>query len=241
MTLQNFERLELDNVVGFVNCPEMNESHHARHSLAQIASFTRTSDEKPFVVVNTHIFWNPTVTDVKLFQIYFLTHQVARFQSDFLLAANAPTFLGGDLNSTPASAIYALLKTKSVSPDHSDYVSFLLPRYPKFLEENSGFHIPQCWTSVVEGYFTNYVEHFRAQIDYILYNCGEKDVVTVVDSCVLHPGDEVGEPEAYKRISAEDFDVVGCDAKTLPTARYPLLPSSRWPSDHLAVKAIFRF
>jgi hypothetical protein len=67
------------------------------------------------------------------------------------------------------------------------------------------------------------VEHFRACIDYCLFRgCA------LVEQRVLGCQTE----EEYVICEKEDFEA-NPDVKA--TAKYPLLPSRTWPSDHLAL------
>lgn len=67
------------------------------------------NDPYNFLVVTTHLFWNPKFEDVKIQQVNFLTYRISQFWTD-----TSRLILCGDLNSTPDSAIATYLRTGHV-------------------------------------------------------------------------------------------------------------------------------
>jgi len=225
LQLKEMVRVELSDVVQFVQSPEVSASHHSRDSVAQLAVF-ETRDGKLLLVVNTHIFWNPVVTDVKIFQCYYLAHRIAEVQNEFNVEN---VVFCGDFNSLPSSGVCTLLREGVLHRRHPDVGLYVCPRYPQFLAANEdAFVIPFPFSAACEfnAYFTNYTDHFKAQIDYIWY------AGLTLRSCeLLGPSKTV-----YTYIEAEDFSPLN---SLKPRAKYPLLPSAEWPSDHLGWVATF--
>lgn len=229
-------RLELNDVVKHVNFPsEMHASHHHRNSLAQIALMEHVADGSRFIVVNAHIFWNPSVTDVKLFQVYFLSHRVHEVAQNW--GPNLPIIFGGDLNSMPGGVVVNLLTTSHIDPLHPEFLAHFQSRYPQLLKQRGGpsaiLNLPFAWKCALENncFFTNYTANFRAQIDYLLtHGPVHVDHAAIVGAT---------EQASYKYLADEDFALTGSH-ETNDVHEYPLLPSAQWPSDHLAVRATFK-
>ena len=64
-----------------------------------------TSSPLQFVVVNTHLYWDPKEPQVRLEQIKFLWKNVQEFISNYSSDLSIPIILSGDLNSTPDSEV----------------------------------------------------------------------------------------------------------------------------------------
>ncbi len=109
-----------------------------RDNVAQVVVFqvthSPTGEPLPapvkFLVVNTHLFWDPAFEDVKLWQTVVLLEQVqlACRASEGPGQSPPPLLLFGDFNSEPASSVYKLLTknspTRSAEFAPSDYASF---------------------------------------------------------------------------------------------------------------------
>ena len=237
MTCVHLRRIELNGVADFVgndgDVDEVHLSHHKRDSLASIGLFQRVSDGKQFIVCNIHAFWNPAVTDVKLFQLYYFSHRLLELREEW--GSGLPVIFGGDFNSMPSGSVMTLLKDGLVPKTHPEYAAHLLLRYPAFLEKHDGFRVPFCWKFALESnaFFTNYTAHFRAQIDYMLYL---GDNIRVAASKVVCASDD--DSASYTCRREENADAVAgarpLNVQDHPPA-YPLLPSKNWPSDHLAI------
>jgi mRNA deadenylase 3'-5' endonuclease subunit Ccr4 len=218
--LVSIKRVELDDVV--LELGEEAGGHHRRHSLAQLALFECLENGAEFLAVNTHLFWNPAATDVKVFQAYFLATQIHRFLDK---RRHLPVILCGDFNSLPKSAVLQLLLTGRLDAEHPEYRQYCAARYPHF-----DFSVPIRFQNEPCGHFTNYVGHFKGCIDYCLFR-----------GCALVEQRVVGGDgeEQYCLCDKEDFEMHPEAPPEGAASVYPLLPSRTWPSDHLALLATF--
>ena len=68
---------------------------------------------KPFLVVNTHIHWNPKFDYVKYGQAFWLLMKVSEFLKEFNLSLDTtPLVVCGDFNSKPNSAVIHMMLNK---------------------------------------------------------------------------------------------------------------------------------
>jgi CCR4-NOT transcription complex subunit 6 len=230
--LLELERVELNDVVKVMDHKEVTVDHHYRDNLAQVALFESSSSGSKFIVVNTHIFWNPMVTDVKLFQVYFLCLRVQEIRAQW--GAALPVLLAGDFNSMPHSAVLALLTRQKVPKCHPEFAEYIVPRYKTFFSssEDHILEIPFKWfnTFAKTEYFTNYTDGFKAQIDYIFVS--DPAVIDVRKVGLVGNNEKF----TYAYLEEEDYEKV----EECAEHKYPLLPSIVWPSDHLGIKIFFR-
>ena len=233
--LLDMVRLELDDVADCFTEPDISKSYFQRSNIAQIAHFSCHDSNKTFVVVNVHLFWNPVATDVKLFQMWFLCRNVRKYMDQW---KTENLIFCGDLNSTPRSAVIALMKEKMVPENHKEYVKFIAQKYPGVLEQYGGLKLDlNLSLSSKDEVFTNYTNGFKSKIDYIFHSGS----LELVDSCAF--GCEEG---LYAYDKDEDYDYLvdememAMEWKTKYPHQYPLLPSYDWPSDHLAIGASFK-
>jgi len=66
---------------------------------------------KTVIVINTHLLFNPRRGEIKLAQLQLIFERLANIKERF---AESSVIFCGDLNSTPASAVYHLIKTGSL-------------------------------------------------------------------------------------------------------------------------------
>ena len=104
-----FEQLGDEYVVNFDDLVEVYESHNeklfTRANIGLCLLLRERHTEKTFLCSNTHLYWNPMKSEVKLAQTrFFLEELVKRFgtEDDVL----PPLVLGGDFNSMPTSDLY---------------------------------------------------------------------------------------------------------------------------------------
>jgi CCR4-NOT transcription complex subunit 6 len=202
---------------------------------------------RPIIVVNTHLHWDPDFKDVKLLQAILLLECVAKKRMDF---PDAPVILTGDFNSMPDSGVYQLLASGLLPAQHPDFLG--LP-YDPFAKEGVVHNLPalkdvyhSAPTSLTEPTgipaaapdslikaqhqsYTNVSDDFRGIIDYIFYTLStpktlsatKKTNTSQLVSLVLS-----GFLSLYPK---EYFDkIVG-------------LPNPHHPSDHLPLMAEFKF
>ncbi len=70
-----------------------------------------------FVVANTHLFWNPDKTQVKLVQAQYLLEQL---RAALTVWREDAVLLAGDFNSLPPSGVFEYITTGRLGPAHSD-------------------------------------------------------------------------------------------------------------------------
>ncbi len=214
--LVSMQRLELDETAKLVE--HGSRGHHQRHSLAQVAHLRRRDTGVEFLVANTHLFWNPAATDVKIFQAHYLATRISE-----LNVRRLPVVLCGDFNSLPNSAVLQLLRSGALQSSHPEYVKYCAAKHSAF-----DFSIPIRFDVKPCGCFTNYVGHFKGCIDYVaLHGCA------LVSQTVVGATGEFD----YAIVAREDFENTGGNDGGGPSV-YPLLPSLEWPSDHLALLAV---
>lgn len=135
-----------------------------------------SANSQLFCVVNTHLFSNPKLSDVKLWQTLTLLQEVEAF----LLHRDMPLLLCGDFNSEPNSAVYQLMSTGSVSNDHADVTGLS----KLFSEPELFVHSIELASSMVTGtgsepLYTNYTAGFKGTLDYIWYTPNKLRVLAV--------------------------------------------------------------
>ena len=123
-----------------------------------------------------------------------------------------PLILAGDFNSLPNSAVYQLLSTGYLEPNHEDFDGFSYGHLTQF-----GCQFPHFLTSSYEATgedcnFTIYTPHLKGTVDYIWYNRA-----AIQATRVLGPADD-----AYTK------KVLG-------------FPSEHFPSDHIKLVAEFGY
>lgn len=70
-----------------------------REEGAAMALLVHRTTSKPLVACATHIFWNPTLPDVKALQVSVLCSQIGQFCEAHQLSRDTPVIVGGDFNS----------------------------------------------------------------------------------------------------------------------------------------------
>jgi len=118
-----------------------------------------------FILVNTHIHWDPAFCDVKLVQVALMLEQLELLSQNY---RNPAMIIAGDFNSMTDSGVYQLLATRQVDGAHRDFNSFDYGKYTSggikhALELKSAYHA----VLGVEPSFTNYTGDFVGTLDYI--------------------------------------------------------------------------
>lgn len=164
------------------------------------------------VVVNTHIFWDPEKSEVKVFQIDALLNEIELVLAR--LGGKVAVIFAGDLNSPPDSAVYELVSTGGLTPNlHSELGGDVYG----ILDSCRLSHNLQFRSSYSDmGYeppYTNYTADFIGTLDYVWYS---ED--TVVCVAIMEVPDET------------DVLIDGLEG----------MPNTRWSSDHIALLAEFQ-
>jgi mRNA deadenylase 3'-5' endonuclease subunit Ccr4 len=111
----------------FDNDPDCLQRMIRRDNVAVIAVLRLkgvADSEPPIVVVNTHIHWDPSMCDVKLMQVAFLSSHIESLVSTTSADAKypgSPTVICGDFNMEPSSGGFELLANGSIPAFHPDF------------------------------------------------------------------------------------------------------------------------
>lgn len=129
-----------------------------------VALFTvlELADESKILVVNTHIYWDPEFSDVKLLQAILLIEEIEKFKNRY---PATPIVLLGDFNSLVGSDVYRLIIDRTI-----DGLEFGLYDYSPF---NTGFTHSLAFSDshAAQGVtFTNFTPSFKNVIDYIFHS-----------------------------------------------------------------------
>ncbi len=116
-------------------------------------------------IVNTHLYSNPECPDVKLWQTQALLQEVEHFAAP----RGLPLVICGDFNSEPTSAVYELLETSGVDPNHPDLSNDPYSVLPDASELVHGLQLQSTYAYVLgaEPPYTNYTDMFKGTLDYI--------------------------------------------------------------------------
>lgn len=126
-------------------------------------------EDKPLIVANTHIHWDPSFSDVKLMQVQFMMEKLATIAAPGTPFEKAPIIICGDFNSVPTSGPYELLTTGKAPSTHPD----LLEGHNYGSYSKSGFahslKLESAYGFMGEPPFTNYTLGFVGVLDYIFF------------------------------------------------------------------------
>jgi len=166
---------------------------------------SHTQGGNTLCLANTHIFWDPEYSDVKLWQTHLLLQELERVVRN---RKNIPLIFCGDFNSMPSEAVVELLKSEKVSETTkpNDPCNILPP--VQSITHSLGLISAYEHVTGNEPRFTNYTGHYVGTLDYIWVS---RDSVLPV-STLLIPNE-----------------------KTLRGTDDTPLPNTRFPSDHLAL------
>lgn len=190
-------------------------------NIGQILILDTYDGSGPIIVANTHLYWDPELADVKLFQIDAFMQELELLIQTRGFPQDIPIILAGDFNSTPDSAVYELISSgacilsKNDVPDDSHLLSTCRLRHN--LRMRSSY--AQMGT---EPSFTNYTYTFKGVLDYIWYGTD-----SIVPTAVLEIPSEpmlLGRLAIEEAIDSDDFAI----------------PNEQWSSDHIALVADFQ-
>jgi CCR4-NOT transcription complex subunit 6 len=164
----------------------------------------------PIIVANTHLFWDPDLTDVKLFQADAFMQELEMMCQR--ISPDTPIIIGGDFNSEPISSVYELLANGSCSGRddmvEDSYGVLATCRLQHNLHLRSTYSL-----SGSEPAYTNYTGTFHGTLDYIWYT-----PESVVATALMEVPDE-------RTLFRTAVDSDGVDG----------LPNTQWSSDHIAL------
>ena len=184
------------------------------------------------MVCNSHLFWDPKYEYVKLCQMHYLCLKIEK-RLKKLGSANIPVLIAGDFNSKPGGLVHSYLSKGSTGIDFPDEPSFSSKQAKLAARKKSGDWNHKAATWLQDGYLSCRSDYRSA---YAKYN---------------HRGDLKGEGVLYTNSTATFCDVLDyiffTPSSLLQTKRLPsladvtVLPTLRWPSDHIPVGAEFQF
>jgi CCR4-NOT transcription complex subunit 6 len=168
----------------------------------------------PLIIANTHLFWDPELTDVKLFQvdafIQELEMQCQRFGAD------VPIIIGGDFNSEPISSVYEFLSTGACTgrEDMGEDSHGVLAT----CRLQHGLHLRSAYSLAgAEPAYTNYTSSFVGTLDYLWYT-----PEAIVATALM----EIPDKRMLFNTALDSDGVEG-------------LPNTQWSSDHVAMVSDF--
>jgi len=181
-----------------------------KDNVALLVVLEDTATNSRVCVANTHIFWDPDQTDVKLFQVDTFLQEAERY----IGPRNLPLLIAGDFNSLPESSIYELVVGTEVSGQRPDVIDGML----EILKISPCQHnmllrsVYGLGGEFTEPAYTNYTGHFVGTLDFIFFTPDK--IVPVGTLEILDEARLLGE-------------------------EYTALPNPRWSSDHISIMADF--
>ncbi len=178
-----------------------------------------TDGSGPIVVANTHLFWDPDLTDVKLFQVDAFLHELEVVLQTHRLGHDVPIVIGGDFNSEPMSSVYELMTAGSVSMTRDDVPTDIFGVLST-CQLRHNLHLRSAYSLLgQEPAFTNYTNNFVGVLDYVWYSPD-----SIAATAVLEMPDEEnlfggGSEDEKKRDG---------------------IPNTQWSSDHIALVTEFQ-
>eukprot|EP00960_Hanusia_phi_P058513 763912-Hanusia_phi.AAC.3 len=177
-------------------------------------------------VANTHLFWNPEMEYVKLKQAQLYLNMISSF------AADLPLVVCGDLNSMPGSDCYSLFVKGRVTHTYTpvvsdDEVSGQVEGGRETITED--FSHPLTLSSAYDPPLVKNSYHMW------WLTLDTKAFSTLTDVCIV-PGN-VQRGNNIRGL----FCLLGLVQMTSSRSQEKSLPSSRYPSDHMACMACMAF
>jgi len=129
---------------------------------------TKTPNPRRFAVSNTHTFWDPAYSYIKLMQAQMQIEEISEIQKKHTTdpAHPLPLILAGDYNSTPVSGVYQLFSTGKVAPDHPDWMKMNFGKYTTEGISND-IHFMSAYHTNGEPEYTNCGTDYVGCLDYI--------------------------------------------------------------------------
>lgn len=176
----------------------------------------RQAEDKLLLVAATHLFWDPQYANVKAAQASLLRWSALNFVKTFFWQKNEPKMLIQNVGMVLAGDFNSL-------PDSEAYRSLVDENFRLPDDENTTSFFQSSSVSAwgKEPPATNHThEGFSGCLDYIFYTPHLLDVIKALEM-----------PYNWCR---EDTERV-----SIPFHQFPPIPDATWPSDHLAVGAVF--
>lgn len=183
----------------FVKNNDMFDRLLSRDDLALVVLVENKLTGSRLIISNTHLFWNPAYSDVKLLQAGILMDSLKGIAQWFaqlppqppqpngttngetskprppppptyaIDGKDIPVVVAGDYNSIQDSGVYSFLSQGKVPGTHSDFKNYV---YGKFTADGltHDFGLRSVYADAGEVPVTNYTPTFREVIDYIFYN-----------------------------------------------------------------------
>ena len=190
-------------------CPELLESLKKRTAVGQIVALRdNVQKNRAICVLNTHLFFRPEATNIRLLQMSLLINCLNNFvkelteQQDELNIDKIAILICGDFNSTPDKAVIEFLLKGVIPGNHQVWNSDNATE--KIMLDLS--HDLKLFSACGFPRFTNYVAGFKDTLDYIIPD----EMNFKVESHVPFPEEHL-------------------------LALHTALPSITAPSDHLAL------
>eukprot|EP00190_Bangiopsis_sp_CCMP1999_P005188 CAMPEP_0198734956 /NCGR_PEP_ID=MMETSP1475-20131203/56188_1 /TAXON_ID= ORGANISM="Unidentified sp., Strain CCMP1999" /NCGR_SAMPLE_ID=MMETSP1475 /ASSEMBLY_ACC=CAM_ASM_001111 /LENGTH=577 /DNA_ID=CAMNT_0044498527 /DNA_START=336 /DNA_END=2066 /DNA_ORIENTATION=- len=138
-------------------------------NVGQLLVLDEVGGSGPIIVANTHIFWDPEKSEVKVFQVdAFLGEIQALLHRTDL---QTPVVFGGDLNSAPESAVYELMSTGGLDPSAHDEIGDDTYGILKSCRLGHNLQLRSSYATLgYEPAFTNYTGDFVGTLDYVWYS-----------------------------------------------------------------------
>ena len=196
-----------------------------------MAHLKRLEDGAPLIVSNTHLFFHPLASHVRVLQLFAIAHQLDKERAEAAAAlANPPFLLCGDFNSSLTYALFLLMK-HHIPKNHQNcrecLNSFQWERN-QTKEEVSDFdfpevNLPKSFPKVATAYpvdtaFTHHIVGFSAALDHILMS-----TKTTTTTSMKH-----GELACVRFAEMPSLEQVTKDVA---------MPNVSFPSDHIAMVA----
>ncbi|PXF48109.1 Carbon catabolite repressor protein 4-like [Gracilariopsis chorda] len=173
----------------------------------------------PLVVANTHLYWDPELTDVKIFQVDAFMHELEVLFHNRGLPAGVPFIMAGDLNSEPVSSVYEFLSTGQCSMTKPDMAEEGFENVLSTCRLSHNLHMRSAYALTgSEPAFTNYTHNFVGVLDYIWFGAD-----SVLPVAILEIPDE-------RSLFGKEAETDSEDG----------IPNAQWSSDHVALVAEFQ-
>ena len=215
---ENFHYLNLNDELG------KQDDSFIKHKEAHVIQLKHIPSGKSFLLVNTHIFWNPKTEWIKYGQLHTITKFIENNYHKQL-----PTLICGDFNSTPDSNVLKLIYRREPLVGNDSEDNFKNKKFiEQFWNESKDLKIREL-RSAYDVYkvssvddnssyadnhpdYTTYTHEFSGNIDYILYSSQNIELVQLL------------------KIPTHDTEIKGLK-----------VPNHRYPSDHLKIGAKLKF
>eukprot|EP00735_Rhodelphis_limneticus_P004153 TRINITY_DN15709_c0_g1::TRINITY_DN15709_c0_g1_i1::g.18809::m.18809 TRINITY_DN15709_c0_g1::TRINITY_DN15709_c0_g1_i1::g.18809 ORF type:complete len:631 (+),score=61.65,sp/Q8W0Z9/CCR4A_ARATH/35.49/1e-103,Exo_endo_phos/PF03372.18/1.5e-23,Exo_endo_phos_2/PF14529.1/0.0031 TRINITY_DN15709_c0_g1_i1:71-1963(+) len=149
--------------------------------LEVLAPVRRKHSHRPqyICIANTHMHWDPSQTDVKLFQTCTFLEKLEAH----LNGRSMPVVVAGDFNSMPDSMVYELITSGNVSTDHPEMAQDSYGMF-RTLNLNHNLHLHSAYGQCGgEPEYTNFTGHFVGVLDYVFFSsdslqiCGTLEIL----------------------------------------------------------------